>query len=108
MQSFVYVFFVARGVGAMEIVAMDMKLRGMYMARQLSFQGVSFKINEIPLSNDFIKMYNDAVKLVSYTKVMKSQKTFFAFQHFEYHVSVEHDENIHNPNLVEIYGRLNT
>ena len=49
----------------MEIVAMDMKLRGMYMARQLSFQGVSFKVNEIPLSNDFIKMYNDAVKLVS-------------------------------------------
>lgn len=27
-----------RGVGAMEIVAMDMKLRGMYIARQLSFQ----------------------------------------------------------------------
>ena len=44
---------------------MDMKLRGMYMARQLSFQGVSFKINEIPLSKDFIKMYNEAVKLVS-------------------------------------------
>ena len=48
----------------MEIVAMDMKLRGMYMARQLSFQGVSFKVNEIPLSKDFIKMYNGAVKLV--------------------------------------------
>ncbi|XP_072044664.1 protein strawberry notch homolog 1-like isoform X2 [Amphiura filiformis] len=52
-----------RGVGAMEIVAMDMKLRGMYMARQLSFQGVSFKVNEIPLSKDFIKMYDEAVKL---------------------------------------------
>ncbi|TRY94000.1 hypothetical protein DNTS_032821 [Danionella cerebrum] len=35
-----------RGVGAMEIVAMDMKLRGMYIARQLSFSGVTFKIEE--------------------------------------------------------------
>ncbi|KAA8584287.1 hypothetical protein FQN60_008072, partial [Etheostoma spectabile] len=35
-----------RGVGAMEIVAMDMKLRGMYIARQLSFTGVTFKIEE--------------------------------------------------------------
>lgn len=53
-----------RGVGAMEIVAMDMKLRGMYMARQLSFSGVTFKIEEIPLKNQYIKMYDDAVKLV--------------------------------------------
>jgi hypothetical protein len=54
-----------RGVGAMEIVAMDMKLRGMYIARQLSFSGVTFKIEEIPLNKEYVKMYNDAVKLVS-------------------------------------------
>ena len=29
----------------MEIVAMDMKLRGMYIARQLSFQGIEWKKN---------------------------------------------------------------
>ncbi|KAI5695682.1 hypothetical protein M8J75_001855 [Diaphorina citri] len=52
-----------RGVGAMEIVAMDMKLRGMYIARQLSFHGVSFKIEEVPLSKEFTKMYDDSVKL---------------------------------------------
>uniref|UniRef100_A0A4W3IVF5 Protein strawberry notch homolog 1 n=1 Tax=Callorhinchus milii TaxID=7868 RepID=A0A4W3IVF5_CALMI len=52
-----------RGVGAMEIVAMDMKLRGMYIARQLSFSGVTFKIEEVPLSHDYIKMYNKAVRL---------------------------------------------
>ncbi|KAL3212435.1 hypothetical protein MRX96_035934 [Rhipicephalus microplus] len=52
-----------RGVGAMELVAMDMKLRGMYMARQLSFTGVSFKIDEIPLAKQFIAMYNESVKL---------------------------------------------
>ncbi|XP_015780680.1 PREDICTED: protein strawberry notch homolog 1-like [Acropora digitifera] len=47
----------------MEIVAMDMKLRGMYMTRQLSFAGVTFDIKELPLSLDFIDMYNDSVKL---------------------------------------------
>lgn len=52
-----------RGVGAMEIVAMDMKLRGMYIARQLSFTGVTFKIEEVPLTLDYIKMYNKAVRL---------------------------------------------
>lgn len=54
-----------RGVGAMEIVAMDMKLRGMYIARQLSFHGVAFKIEEVSLSDDFVKMYDESVKLVS-------------------------------------------
>ncbi|GAB6030353.1 Protein strawberry notch 1 [Chamberlinius hualienensis] len=52
-----------RGVGAMEIVAMDMKLRGSYIARQLSFSGVSFKIEEIPLADKFIEVYNQSVKL---------------------------------------------
>lgn len=58
------IYSILRGVGAMEIVAMDMKLRGMYIARQLSFQGVTFKIDEVPLSNNYIKMYNKAVRLV--------------------------------------------
>ncbi|KAL3856506.1 hypothetical protein ACJMK2_011256 [Sinanodonta woodiana] len=52
-----------RGVGAMELVAMDMKLRGMYIARQLSFHGVSFKIEEIPIDKDFVQVYNESVQL---------------------------------------------
>ncbi|XP_074642051.1 protein strawberry notch homolog 1-like [Tubulanus polymorphus] len=52
-----------RGVGAMELVAMDMKLRGMYIARQLSFRGVSFKIEEVPIRSDFVHIYNESVKL---------------------------------------------
>ncbi|XP_040013224.1 protein strawberry notch homolog 1 isoform X2 [Xiphias gladius] len=52
-----------RGVGAMEIVAMDMKLRGMYIARQLSFTGVTFKIDEVPLTQKYINMYNKSVRL---------------------------------------------
>lgn len=56
--------FLFRGVGAMELVAMDMKLRGMYIARQLSFHGVTFRVEEVPLEKSFVKMYNEAVKLV--------------------------------------------
>eukprot|EP00795_Rhopilema_esculentum_P015446 gene15447-6694_t len=52
-----------RGVGAMELVAMEMKHRGMYIARQLSFAGTSFDVREIPLSDQFIDMYNASVKL---------------------------------------------
>jgi len=52
-----------RGVGAMEIVAMDMKLRGMYIARQLSFQGVQFRIDEVELPEKMKKIYNESVKL---------------------------------------------
>ncbi|KAG8594546.1 hypothetical protein GDO81_001243 [Engystomops pustulosus] len=52
-----------RGVGAMEIVAMDMKLSGMYIARQLSFTGVSFRIEEIPLDESFKQVYNRAAQL---------------------------------------------
>lgn len=59
-----------RGVGAMEIVAMDMKLRGMYIARQLSFHGVTFKIEEVPLSKQFREMYDKSVELVRYIVVV--------------------------------------
>lgn len=52
-----------RGVGAMELVAMDMKLRGGYIARQLSFQGVTFKIDEVQLNKDFRVMYDESVAL---------------------------------------------
>ena len=59
-----FVNLCCRGVGAMEMVAMDMKLRGMYIARQLSFHGVTFRIEEISVSDDFKNVYNGAVKLV--------------------------------------------
>uniref|UniRef100_A0A8C5KZ57 Protein strawberry notch homolog 2 n=1 Tax=Jaculus jaculus TaxID=51337 RepID=A0A8C5KZ57_JACJA len=52
-----------RGVGAMEIVAMDMKVSGMYIARQLSFSGVTFRIEEIPLPPAFEQVYNRAALL---------------------------------------------
>ena len=47
----------------MEIVAMEMKHRGMYIARQLSFKDVTFRVEEVPLSPKFVKTYDDSVKL---------------------------------------------
>ncbi len=55
----------------MEIVAIDMKLRGMYMARQLSFGGVTFSVNQVELSDKFKEAYDASVKLVS-SVVMKT------------------------------------
>lgn len=40
------------------------QLRGMYIARQLSFSGVTFDITEVKLASSFIEMYDAAVKLV--------------------------------------------
>lgn len=57
----------------MEIVAMDMKLRGMYIARQLSFHGVSFKIEEVPLSSEFKRAYDESVLLVSVSRHQSSR-----------------------------------
>ena len=58
----------------MEIVAMDMKLRGMYIARQLSFHGVTFKIEEVGLTSEFKKIYDDSVALVIF---LQSSSVFF-------------------------------
>ena len=49
----------------------------MYMTRQLSFAGVTFDIKELPLSLDFIDMYNDSVKLVSGTCVNRDLNSFY-------------------------------
>ena len=48
----------------MELVAMDMKLRGRYIARQLSFAGVSFRIREVPMDAMYkTNVYDQSVKL---------------------------------------------
>lgn len=65
---------VHRGVGAMEIVAMDMKVSGMYIARQLSFSGVSFRIEEIALDEEFKVVYNKAARLVRGCRLSQSER----------------------------------
>uniref|UniRef100_A0A803YID0 Protein strawberry notch homolog 2 n=1 Tax=Meleagris gallopavo TaxID=9103 RepID=A0A803YID0_MELGA len=66
-----------RGVGAMEIVAMDMKVSGMYIARQLSFTGVTFRIEEIPLDQQYKIVYDKAAKLAADLIGLESRKSLW-------------------------------
>ena len=42
-----------------------LQLRGMYIARQLSFHGVTFDIREVTISEKFREMFDASVELVS-------------------------------------------
>lgn len=53
---------------------MDMKLRGMYIARQLSFNGVGFKIEEVALNKEFREIYDRSVCLVSISIIFSGNK----------------------------------
>ncbi|CAN0901876.1 Protein FORGETTER 1 [Linum grandiflorum] len=50
------------GVGALELVAMDMKARGMYVCRTLSYKGAEFEVVEAPLEPDMMEMYKKAAE----------------------------------------------
>ncbi|KAK4285614.1 hypothetical protein QN277_002290 [Acacia crassicarpa] len=50
------------GVGALELVAMDMKARGMYLCRTLSYKGVEFEVIEAPLEDEMMDMYKKAAE----------------------------------------------
>lgn len=52
-----------RGVGAMELVAVDLKMRGSYIARQLSFKTTSFAIRIAELDDNFVRVYDECVDL---------------------------------------------
>ncbi|KAJ6822165.1 protein FORGETTER 1 [Iris pallida] len=50
------------GVGALELVAMDMKARGMYVCRTLSYKGAEFEVVEAPLEEKMMEMYKKAAE----------------------------------------------
>ncbi|PKA64092.1 hypothetical protein AXF42_Ash005104 [Apostasia shenzhenica] len=50
------------GVGALELVAMDMKARGMYVCRTLSYKGAEFEVIEAPLEEKMMDMYEKAAE----------------------------------------------
>ncbi|KAL8166544.1 hypothetical protein V2J09_008043 [Rumex salicifolius] len=50
------------GVGALELVAMDMKARGMFVCRTLSYKGTEFEVVEAPLDNKMTDMYKRAAE----------------------------------------------
>ncbi|XP_021775201.1 protein FORGETTER 1-like isoform X1 [Chenopodium quinoa] len=50
------------GVGALELVAMDMKARGMFVCRTLSYKGAEFEVIEAPLDPKMMEMYKKAAE----------------------------------------------
>ncbi|KAK9819870.1 hypothetical protein WJX72_003467 [[Myrmecia] bisecta] len=53
----------SRGVGALELVAMDMKARGMYVCRTLSFTGAEFEVVEAELEEPVRSQYAAAARM---------------------------------------------
>ena len=47
----------------MEVVALDLKWQGIFLARQLSFAGATFEIREVPIEIGHEIVYDRAVKL---------------------------------------------
>ncbi|CAO2826033.1 unnamed protein product [Amaranthus hypochondriacus] len=50
------------GVGALELVAMDMKARGMFVCRTLSYKGAEFDVVEAPLDPMMTEIYKKAAE----------------------------------------------
>ncbi|GAB2276382.1 udp-glycosyltransferase [Dionaea muscipula] len=71
------------GVGALELVAMDMKARGMFVCRTLSYKGAEFEVVEAPLDAKMTEMYKKAaefwaelrVELLSANAILMEEKT---------------------------------
>ncbi|OEL18433.1 Protein strawberry notch-like protein 1 [Dichanthelium oligosanthes] len=67
------------GVGALELVAMDMKARGMYVCRTLSYKGADFDIVEAPLEERMMNMYRKAAEFWANLRLeLISASEFFA------------------------------
>lgn len=69
---------------------MEMKMRGVYIARQLSFKGVEYRVEESTVSDDFKIIYDRSVDFVSLFKIMnvkiyviiRKNDVFYLFRFF--------------------------
>ena len=62
----------SRGLGTLQIVAMEMKSRGMYVSRMLSFEGADFDLVKVPLRPQMFQMYSHACRVWSLLRVRSS------------------------------------
>lgn len=51
------------GLGLQELLTLDMRYKGVYISRQLSFRGTDFEIFSINIDNEMIEMYNNSVRM---------------------------------------------
>ena len=52
-----------RACGGKALLEMELKHRGMYIAHQLSFRGVTFKVDEVMLTPAYIHAYNESSQI---------------------------------------------
>lgn len=71
------------GLSFMEMLCCDMKSKGAYLSRQLSFSGCSFSIMECPIDDSIRHMYKDSVAIWSdlYDAFTKALDVFFSYIH---------------------------
>jgi len=48
-------------MGALELISLNLKSQGKYTARALSFQDTTFKIEQVPLAEEFKTKYDNLV-----------------------------------------------
>jgi len=53
----------AGGIGAMELIARELKAKGRYVSRFISYEDVTFNTIDCQLSQEHIKMYNTATEI---------------------------------------------
>lgn len=54
-----------REVSGLELLSMDMKRRGVFLSRSISFQSVAVQMKKLELFSDFQELYAKCCKLVS-------------------------------------------
>lgn len=57
-----------RGVAGMELLSLDMKRRGVFLSRLISFKDVTVDMLNITLTDDFLEVYTKSCELVSFNK----------------------------------------
>jgi len=74
----------AGGPSAMELLAMQMKQSGKYLARSLSFKGATFEVVDVPLTKKFEDMYDASVAL--WTDLIQAFEKGFKMHIFDHGV----------------------
>lgn len=66
-----------RGVGAMEMLALEMKRKGLFVARTLSWEGAEFHTLEVKLQPETIAVYDGAGTVFSLLMIFTFTQSFF-------------------------------
>lgn len=55
-----------RGLGALELLSMEMKMRGVFISRHISYDGVGMKYIKIPATAELTYVYDLCCQMVKF------------------------------------------